>query len=297
MLGDYFSTKIFPPTIICVGLFGNFLALVIFLRKKLSKMSKLLRILIIFDSFGLLQILQQYMKNEFQIDVRTLSDLSCKLSVYFAYLVRPISAWLLVYICFERFLIIKHPSKYLFLKKSSTQISFAILVVLFNLAYYSIILVEIRILKTFKTDQYNNSTIILQCSSTAKQLIDLSLIMDMVNSVLVPFFLMILSTCLLISAIFQSRSKFKLKISTKQEKNKHKKDLQFAFSSISLNIIFLVLNLPISLYLYITIENQSETFFILDNIYYLNFGLAFLVHYFSNNIFREEFLIIVSTII
>ena len=257
-------------------------------------MSKLLRIIVFFDSFGLLQILQQYIKNTFNIDARTLSDLSCKIFVYFAYLVRPLSAWLLVYICFERFLFIKHPLKYAFLKKGSTKILFSILILIFNLAYYSIILIEIKIIQVSQIDKLNNSIDIFKCYSTNNQIIHLFLMMDMVNSVLVPFILMILSTCLLVLFVAQSRSKIMNRNSLLQvlERKIHKNDFYFAFSSISLNIVFLILNFPVCLYLYITEGGQSEKFFILDNMYYLNYGSGFFVHLFSNKIFREEFYII-----
>ena len=277
-------------------LFGNFLTLLIFLRKNLSKMSKLLRILICFDSFGLLQIFQQYIKNAFKIDVRTLSDISCKIFVYFAYLARPLSAWLLVYICFERFIFIKHPFKYGFLKKGSTHVLFSIFIFIFNLAYYSIILIEVKIIKVPQIDKLNNSIDSVICYSTSNQIIHLFFMMDMVNSVFIPFILMILSTCLLILFITQSRSKIMNQNSVQhqvQVRKIQKNDFHFAFSSISLNIVFLILNLPVCLYLYITEDVKSETFFILDNLYYLNFCSGFFVHLFSNKIFREEFFIIV----
>ena len=275
---------------------GNIFTLAIFWRKNLSNMSKLLRILTISDSFGVLNILQHYLKNTFNIDVRAFSDLSCKIFGFMTYFFLPISAWLLVYVCMERFLMIKYPSRYKVLRRNSVQIGLVLLITILNFAFYSVILFNLKILKIVNQDQFNSSTTSLLCypNQISLQLMNSFFTFDLINSVVLPAFLMILSTSLLIFAVFQSRSKFFHQNQTQQDKKRHKKDLQFAFSCISLNVVFLALNVPNRLYILITSDTTSDTFYILNNMYFLNFGLSFLVHFVSNKNFRKEVFILLG---
>ena len=287
MLGE-FSKQIFPPIILCLGLIGNIFTLIIFSRKNLSKMSKLLRILTVSDSFGLLNILQHYLKNNLFINIRTISDLSCKVFEYLVYIFLPISAWLLVYVCIERFFMIKYPLRYKHLKRKSVQLSLVLLIIIINLVFYTVIFFGIQVFKTVSYDKFNNSVTHLICYPISLPLMNLFVTVDLLNSTILPGCLMIVNTGLLIFALYKSRSKFFHQNPNKQEKKRKKKDIQFALSCISLNIIFLVMNVPNRLNTMITYDTSSDTFHLLDNFYYLHFGLSFLIHFISNRNFRQE---------
>ena len=71
--------------------------------------------------------------------------------------------------------------------------------------------------------------------------------MDLVNCVLVPFFLMILFSSLLILSIFKIRRNVHLN-NTNREHKRLKKDIKFATSLLSMNLLFILLNLPIEIY-------------------------------------------------
>ena len=283
-----FSKQIFPPIIVCLGLIGNIFTLIVFSKKNLSKISKLLRILTISDSFGILSILQHYINNNFGINIRIFSDLSCKIFGYLAYVFFPISAWLLVYVCIERFFMIKYPIKYKFLQRNSVQISIVSLIIILNLVMYSGIFISVKVLKIVSHDQHNNSVTMFICYPISLQLMNLFATIDIINSTIITSFLMIINTGLLIYALYQSRAKFFHPNPTKQEKKRKLKDIQFALSCISLNILFLVMNVPNKLNTLINNDTSSDTFYILDDVFYLNFGLSFIIHFISNRNFRQE---------
>ena len=293
MLGE-FSKQIFPPIIVCLGIIGNIFTLIIFSRKNLSKISRLLRILTISDSFGILSVLQHYIKNNFGINIRILSDLSCKFFLYLAYIFFPISAWLLVYVCIERFFMIKFPLRYKFLQRKSVQIYIVSLIIILNSVLYSGIFVSVKVLKIMSNNQHNNSVTSLLCYPITLQLLNLFATIDIINSTIITSFLMVFNTGLLIYALYQSRAKFYNPNPTKQEKKRKKKDIQFALSCISLNILFLVMNVPNKLNTLINNDTSSDTFYILDDVFYLNFGLSFIIHFISNRNFRQEVFICIS---
>ena len=285
-----FLKQTFPPILICLGLTGNIFTLIIFSRKNLSKISKLLRILTISDSFGVLNIAQHYLDNTFEINIRTFSDFSCQGFEYLAYIFLPISAWLLVYVCIERFFMIKYPSRYKFLQRSLVRMSIVSMIIISNLAFYTMIFFGVKVFETVSQDMFNNSITDLICYPTYEHYMYIFVTLDIINSTILPSCLMIVNTGLLIFALFQSRSKFFCPNPSKQEKKRKKKDIQFALSCISLNIIFLVMNIPNRLNTLITRDITSDTYYLLDNMYYSNFGLSFLIHFISNRNFRQEVL-------
>jgi hypothetical protein len=146
---------------------------------------------------------------------------------------------------------------------------------------------------------------------------DVLIWIDLFVSSLVPFFLMILSTSILLKSIFESRRKLKTKatkinlkpiksVPTTSSINKiqldkqktQNRDIKFAITSISLNILFLVTNIPITAYgiygTYVTVDGEIDELInvIFLFIYYTSFGSIFYISLFVNSIFKEEFLIL-----
>ena len=159
---------------------------------------------------------------------------------------------------------------------------------MFNFALYTGVIFGVKVFKIDSQNKFNNSNSILICYPLSSQQMKIAIIVDLLNSTILPGLLMIVNTGLLIFALYKSRSKFFHRNPTRQEKLRKKKDIQFAISCISLNIIFLVLNVPNRLNTIITKEISSDTYYLLDNFYYLHFGLSFLIHFVSNRNFRQE---------
>ena len=86
----FFVRYILPPLILTLGLVGNSLGLVILSKKDLINIGPhcMYRYLFATDSFYLLQIIVVNLQFDYNLDLASISNLSCKLWNYFYY------AWL-----------------------------------------------------------------------------------------------------------------------------------------------------------------------------------------------------------
>ncbi|KAL3859210.1 hypothetical protein ACJMK2_009439 [Sinanodonta woodiana] len=87
------------------GLAGNLLTVLVFRKIGVSKRPTLffLFILAITDSVVLLTgLLRYWILHAFQFDIRTLSDIGCKINIFLLYSSMQYSSWILVFVCIER---------------------------------------------------------------------------------------------------------------------------------------------------------------------------------------------------
>ena len=138
---------------------------------------------------------------------------------------------------------------------------------------------------------------------------------QMVQSSILPFILMFIFSGLTIFFIFKSRQKIfsnkcmmptkpsSLYTITAQPSPKHckstfSKDKYFAINSIALDFIFLFSTLPILVLRALSTKNRTTEFnptlvLIFINIFYVNFASLLFINFFSNSIFRAEFLFMI----
>lgn len=109
--------------------------------------------------------------------------------------------------------------------------------------------------------------------------------MDLFNSTLIPFIVMIFLSIILIFFVYHSRSK----MHSRSSSSTMRRDLRFSVSIISLNVIFLILNLPITIV--DLLGSPSSIFeYISDVLYFMNYAISFYVQVVVNIDFRNEFL-------
>jgi hypothetical protein len=116
---------------------------------------------------------------------------------------------------------------------------------------------------------------------------------DLVNSSLLPFFLMFFNSIFLSYCIFRARKRVIIGkvtfVAANTEKRKLKRDIRFTITLISLNIVFIALNFPINICL---LSDCSNLFFsITDTLYYCTYVVNFFIYFMANSIFRKEFLL------
>jgi hypothetical protein len=132
-------------------------------------------------------------------------------------------------------------------------------------------------------------------------------IMDLINSTILPFFLMTLFSVLTIKAVFDSRSKIRrtvldpriaainANIISSNFDTSRKRDIKFAITSILLNLIFLIFNAPYSSFYFIVrnILNQDGYGWIYVRfillLSYVNHSSVLFMNLIVNNQFKEEF--------
>ncbi len=283
----YVVNYIIPPIVLLVGLSGNLIGFGVFFgNKNMAKIGPALVYLLLFstDTVYLLQMIINYLGYSFSLDLTIISDLSCKIYIYFNYSLDALSPYLLVYISIEKYFSIYLSSRKLRARK--VQLFYFFILLFFNLVLgivfpfcYSLI----EYSESNSTNSVYNPNYVCNFNSYSGQLI--SSYLDLINRALVPFFLMLVFSTLLVISIFKSRNRTR---SATQNKN-FKKDVTFSVTSFLLNLTFILLNLPLSVILFEPNYIYSNDVFLLTfYIYYFSYGCNFYILYCTNSIFRKE---------
>ena len=287
-------TKIFVlalPVVLVMGAIGNIFSFIIFSRDKFRKTSFSLyfRVLAFSDTFTLLYIINDVSAELFDQDFANSSDFMCKIFSYSFYSIAPVSGSLLVVVSLDRMLSIIKPSKFLFLKKTKTQAKICLFMFSYNLIYYIPLIVYRDYEIQGNLSSENSTELVYQCiDRDEKNLVDW---MDLFNSTLLPFLLMVMSTFVTVNKIFKSRSNkmIKSKISKQSQR-----DVRFAITSVVLDALFILCNFPLcAFYLmedFVRLDDVDLNLFYFSTLlfYYLNFGVVFYVNFFTNALFRNE---------
>jgi hypothetical protein len=308
---------IYPPLYI-LGVIGNIIKYKVFSRPRFRhNFFNLFRYLSIINTFLLSYIIIDFMNYLFEMNLETVSYPFCKFVLFFIYSLGGSSGWILVLISIDRTICIfnlKNKLITIFLKSYNL---ITLLVVLFNLIYYIPLIVfkEYNINKEYDT----NSTTIHTCDLNDPN----SIVhwMDIFNSSLIPFTLMVFMTIFTLIKLNNIRSKTNLNLqksiyssnnnnnnfTNNNNNNKNlglrSRDLKFAFTSIILNLTFLTLNLPIALYLLLSpylnlVGSQTDDmlYVITSFFYYMNFGINFYINLIVNSLFKNELFVMIKGI-
>ena len=101
----YFVILLMAPIILALIAIGNLTALIVVFKGQLEKVGPVLvyKCLFISDTLYMFQILQPYFQSAFNLNLGTLSRLSCKLYTYFNFQGDSFSPLLLTYISLEKY--------------------------------------------------------------------------------------------------------------------------------------------------------------------------------------------------
>lgn len=278
---EYFIEAIYPPVLLALGLFGNMMSFAVFSRKRMANLSfrNIGRIMAIADIIYLLQLPEDYLTYHLKVNVRNMSVYSCKILRYFNFCLGPIPAWLLVYICYDRALSTVYPGKFLIFKTRSFKVLYVTFIIVFNLIFYVPVM-----LYHDKIHLKNNTKDDLDCYFVEKNKAFIVVNMDLINSTIIPFILMTISSALIIHKLVKIRRKISRK-KTFKRKNKTRKDIRFSITSILLNFMFFVFNFPICL-----IQFVPSYLYCLSSLYlfYSSYAINFYIFFFFNSVFRRE---------
>ena len=223
------------------------------------------------------------MPTAFNYDTTTINSLGCKIFSYFNYALDAISPWCLVYISVEKFVSIAVPTRRLMLRKLKVQIYFFILLCLFNIVYH------LNVPFFSDISSYNNDSFCFLIDLESQIIVSF---MDLVNYILLPFFLMIIFSSLLIAFIFKSRRRVFLNNSVR-EKKRLKQDIKFSIISLSMNLLFVIMNMPLTIDLFLQYNDHFDVYTMLNYIYYASYSCRFYV-FLTNALIRRELFYIFS---
>jgi hypothetical protein len=287
--------------VIVAGFLGNIIAFIVCSRSKLKKtpFSTYFRFVILIDTCvlifnGLIGNLQFY----FSFSIDTISADLCR-AMNLVYYLPATSGWIAVAISIDRWASIRWATRYLFRKKSWFHLT-----ICFGLLIKDILLYGQLYTKFLKTvPLYSNNASTNQTIGTNKQCVLNSLDskvfswINLLNSTVVPFVLMLVCTLLILNHLIQS----KRNVAANPNQNQSQRKTKFAINAIIINLVFFVTNIPLATcllyYKYFEYGLFPHLDFFIRKIflvlYYVYFGSSFYVNVLVNSIFREEFFSIV----
>jgi len=278
------------PIIFIIGLVGNVVGLLVLLRKNLTKIGpiEMYRFLLMMDIINLLSIIVNYLNSAFNYNLQLISAFSCKLYWFLILLVGPIPPYILLYISVEKIIATKYPTRKYFLRKTNIQIIYFFILIIFNIAYNLISFFALDIIQI--PVHSNNSTLLLVaiCYTKEYELFKIANWMDIVNRVILPTLLMILSSIVFLNSIWNLNQRIALNFGTNQNL---KKQIMRIVSLMILNISYIIFSLPVSIVAFfftiVEIEFLASYYFKM-----IAYSISFYIILFTNSLFRKEFLLI-----
>ena len=276
---------ILAPLIICLTLFGSTLGIMVFSRPNMKKIgpANIYKFLFAIEYLNLI-ILIGYMQNNFDLNIFTLSAITCKFFSVIVTVYPQIPPMLLVYISIERFVSIAYPSKRLFLRRNNVQLIYFLGLIGYN-CFLNLFMLFVDLMPI--SAKTSNETI-LECEFESKNLQSFFNYVGLTNRVVIPFMLMAIMTTLLIRQIYLSRKKF----STKQSDRKRSfnRDVRLSVSIASLNLVYLCFCLPFSIYSFFFeyILVYQKIYFLLEYVNFFYYASDFYLVLATNFLVRKE---------
>lgn len=279
-----------------------------------------------------------FIRDKYSFYVTNVNSLTCKLVYYTIYSAGPISSWTLVVISVDRLLTLAWPLRLPCLARTRFQLLVLSIVFLYNMTLYSYLLVDARftdpsttttVIKSTTTtknvtiedidDDANYSTTVSYCDIGNERRLYW---IDLINSSLLPFISMMITSTLTIVFIVRSRRRLSTSaISSSASRNglasggggghtvstrlphlagisskRAIRDRKFAITSVSLNVLFLILNVPAPFFGVVStqvdiVDTSLNNFvgYLSLCCYYSYYAISFYVQLAVNSIVRERF--------
>lgn len=292
---------IFIATISFLGIMGSVAVFLVYSRKAFAKSSYRIYFkgLAIFDTFLVFYLGFSLASLLLNIDVINEVNFVCKLFYFVTVGTSQNSGWVLVFYSIDQLIRVSMTKRFEFIKKRQFQLRVMCGMAVFHFlsAIYVVKQVEVK-----EVDLGNNSTG-NRCEYPLSQIA--LPVFFFLDSSLIPFAIMIVSTILVLKYLYVSRNTIqrydsidRITVIRRLSANKGRQ-MRFAFKSVVFNIVFIVLTTPsVFAHLYRGDHFYDVYFNRLKTISFvffcLNFSIHFWIHLFSNSIFRSEILQIIT---
>jgi hypothetical protein len=260
-----------PIFMVLINITCNVSLMMVFRRKKFEKFSSknYLSILALNDIFAITMIIP-YNIDSYGITILALNEYSCKIITFIGFYFPATSSWLLALVNIERMITIKFVNV-----RSFGKISFQ--KILFSIVYFANLVIYICY---SYFNQINSDVILISDQNSTNETIETSLFcglpennlntifstLDLVNSLMMPFYIMSVCSLIIIHSIYLARKKMALM--KKKEKNRQKfiKDIRFSSIILCLNFGFFIFNFPLCFYNFLIYNDTTDYMFPLINI-------------------------------
>lgn len=289
---NYFSLIIVP-----LGLIGNLLMFTIYSQPSLSKLPVSInyRVISIVNIYITLNWIRIFSIFQYNFYWGNRSTFWCKIVTFSVYTAGPISVWCMVAASVDNFISIVYPKRFAFTRHRSYALLVVSFIIIYNILFYAQMLVSFD-LRAVNSSSGNMSALV--CYSPLENMTN---IMDLINTSLVPFTIMITFSILTFVGVLKSRARMLKSSSAAQTgtvvfSRSHSRDIKFGVTLITLNIIFVVFNSPNSFYSSILLKNeiieinnlQRVLAYLVLLLYYMFYSLMFYVKTAINTIVRNE---------
>ena len=284
---------------ISIGVPGNLISLIIFSRliQKKTNMGLLYTIQCIVDLISILfiNVVSRMLAFNFGIQISTLNDSLCKLSIFMRRATLHFSVWMAVITTFDRFLFVLYEHRFKFIRKKSILSSIILAV------FIAIALIDIPNLMYY----LNTST---RTCTASNEIILSSDVISIVMRTYLPITIMLVFNIIMIRAVTK-RTQTSSSSSASLNKNGRIRERNFTLAVISYDLIVFITHFPISIaYIVYDVQLYSGSFQsnpFLAAVYNLAFNvfaffslldqvLSFFTYIAFNKLFRQEFLKLIS---
>lgn len=224
-----------------VGLFLNSIVFAVFSRKKFQNLSFsfYFRVLLLVDSFALLEPLTAFSSLIFNKNFESISSFVCKLNEYYIYTQGSIATWIFTLISIDRFLTIVRPQRFPIMKKLHFQVVLVVLVVLLSACLY-LSLPILKDLSSLETNSNNLSEFMqinisspLSCSFWSTKNLNTLLLVNWIDLVNCLSSILINNVFMVLTLIFLFRSRKRVQRSGAA----NVRDQKFAINAIGVDLM------------------------------------------------------------
>ena len=295
------------PIFILIGLSGNVMSVVVFSRKRLhnTTTSVYLRFLAVLDSLVLLTALLREMVLYYTyIDVRKLSDFSCRFHIYISSTARLLAIWLPCVIAIDRLILIKHPiwAKNKCTKKQSFLTAMALTIALFVLNSHMCVFFKRSEITAFSKETNTSVIVGYKCSYASddyKQFhVKTRSMITLVLFSIAPIICLVFSSIILLREVSLRHRKKQVRRANANHKE-HTGSASVMKMLIAICVFFVVLYVPALVYQLISpyifdrtvkadVAKRMAFTSILSFLYYSNSSFNFLLYCVSGKLFRKE---------
>lgn len=267
-----------------LGLIGNLLALVVYSQPRLRCLSISLYIRCLSFCY-LCENIRWFIFTYLNLKY-TKSTFTCKFYNYLTDIFIPIGIWLEVFAGFDRLFTIVFPNRFKFIQTKRFKITTILIVVVFNLSFYSRYFFAFHLVKKTK-----------DCLAISRQSLRLE---NSISSMMIPFCLMLISSIITLLGVLNTTRRMRSTMNRERSMSRTRRDMKFGVTLISMNLVFLVLVAPLNLIDEFKLFQIKSiySFAILSNLLLVTFdsyfSLIFFVQLAVNSIVRKEFFKIIK---
>ena len=279
-----------PVVLILIGAVMNTGVIVIFMRK--SMRNTLSRNL--FCALALNQTFALYATFPFNLEaygirLLTLNYLLCKALTFLTFFFCAMSSWLLVLVSLERLFFVNYKQIKVF-----KQVWFQWLVMCVVLAWNCLVYSSYSNFNNIEVQNVQNNSNYTNdfCTIHDPEALFLWSLIDLLNSLLVPFMLMIICSTGISLSIYRTKQALSTRILNKDAKSLNK-NTRFSVLIIFIDVAFFIFNLPICVYNFSTIQETNNFGYCLCSIFFIcQYIVNGFIFFFINLKFKRELLII-----